>query len=160
MYLLFLDESGTHKASPVTIVAGIAVHEHDAWHLQRRLHDILARKLPANLDPLDFELHAGEMKSPQRYARQRRPSPWEQIPYPKRMDILSAAYRSLTSYVSHDSSFPVAMFGAVVDAAYMDQMERAYEEVLHKFDEMLTRQGHVTGQPHQRGLAIHDKAVV
>jgi hypothetical protein len=64
MYLLFLDESGTHVDSPVTIVAGIAVHEQDAWYLQRRLAGVLESHLPKGLNPLDFELHASEIKSP------------------------------------------------------------------------------------------------
>ncbi len=53
----------------------------------------------------------------------------------------------------------VLSFGPAIDVAYLNQIEGAYEEILHKFDEMLTRQGHATGQPHQRELAIHDKAV-
>jgi hypothetical protein len=76
------------------------------------------------------------------------------------MAILDAAYQSLATYVPQDPVFPPALFGAVIDAAYADKLQRAYEEVLHKFDEMLTRQGHLQGQPHQRGLALHDKAVV
>ncbi len=160
MYLLFLDESGTHKDSIVSLVAGLAVHEQDAWFLQGRLSQVLERNLPKGLDPLDFELHAGEMKSPQRYARQGKPSPWAGIPYGKRMAILDTVYQAIASYEPRDSNYAPALFGAVIDADYHDQVERAYEEVLHKFDEMLTRRGHLQGQPHQRGLAIHDKAVV
>jgi hypothetical protein len=36
---------------------------------------------------------------------------------------------------------------------------RAYEEVLHKFDEMLNRQGHARGT-HERGIVIHDRRVI
>lgn len=69
MYLLYLDESGSHESSPALVVAGIAVHEHDAFPLQRRLEALLARKLPAGLNPQDFELHAAELKSPVRSVR-------------------------------------------------------------------------------------------
>jgi Protein of unknown function (DUF3800) len=158
VYLLFLDESGTHEDSPVSIVAGIAVHEQDAWRLQNRLSAVLERGLPKHLDALDFELHAAEIKSP--YSRKRKPSPWESIPYPKRMAILDAAYRSLTSYQPADPTLPLVLFGAVVDADYADKVERGYEEVLHKFYEMLTRQAHEQGRQHERGLALHDEAVV
>ena len=34
--LLYLDASGTHGASPVFILAGVAVHEEDPHHLQGR----------------------------------------------------------------------------------------------------------------------------
>lgn len=159
LYLLFLDESGTHDDSPVTIVAGIAVHEQDAWHLQRRLSRVLEQKLPRHLDPLDFELHAAEMKSPNR-GRGRRPSAWDALDYPSRMAILDAAYRTLGGYTPQSLNNPVVLFGAVVTADYADQLPRAYEKALHKFDEMLTRRGHEAGQPHERGLALHDKAIV
>ena len=47
MYLCFVDESGTHGASPVLVVGGIVIHEEDAWHLQRRLDSFLFRRLHA-----------------------------------------------------------------------------------------------------------------
>lgn len=158
MYLLFLDESGTHYDAPVSLIAGIAVHEQDAWYLQQRLAKLLESLLPEDLNPLDFELHAAEIKSP--YDKRRKRSPWEAIRYGKRLAILDAAYKAIAEYPPQDPRYPPALFGAVVDAAYADKVERAYEEVLHKFDEMLTRQGHEQGPPHQRGLALHDEAVV
>jgi hypothetical protein len=61
VYSLYLDASGTHGASPVYILAGLAVHEQDAYHLQQRFSAPLA-KLPGGPDPRDYELHATEMK--------------------------------------------------------------------------------------------------
>lgn len=49
---------------------------------------------------------------------------------------------------------PLALFGAVVEEG--DRDRRAYEEVLHKFDEMLTRRSRETGE-RQTGFVIHDK---
>lgn len=46
------------------------------------------------------------------------------------------------------------MFGAVVEGN--NREIRAYEEVLHKFDEMLTRESHMTGE-RQTGVVIHDR---
>jgi Protein of unknown function (DUF3800) len=162
MYLLFADESGTHDNSPVTILAGLAVQEQDAWYLQGRLDAVLRKGLPAGLDPDDFELHAGEMKSPQRYARvdragkRYRVSPWEQVPYPTRMILLRDSYRAIATYPSRDTSRPCAMFGVVIDNAGGKKEQFAYEEILHRFDEMLTRQGHTAGGSHERGLVVHD----
>jgi Antitoxin VbhA len=42
VYSLYLDASGTHGASPVYILAGLAVHEQDAYHLQQRFAAPLA----------------------------------------------------------------------------------------------------------------------
>jgi len=41
VYLLFLDESGTHTSSPVRILSGLALHEQDAWYMQRALNEVL-----------------------------------------------------------------------------------------------------------------------
>lgn len=58
MYLLYLDESGTHDGSPVFVLAGLAVHEQDVYHLQKKLVGMLGRRLSKGLEVADFELHA------------------------------------------------------------------------------------------------------
>jgi uncharacterized protein DUF3800 len=158
MYLLFLDESGTHSQSPALVLGGLAVHEHDAWRLQRRLEKRLARNLPAGSDLGLFELHASEMKSPIK-PKGAKISPWAQIPVKVRMETLEATYRSLATYEAASAECPVVLFGAVVDARYKDLEQRAYEELLHRFDEMLTRRDHA-GSSQQRGVVIHDERVL
>jgi Protein of unknown function (DUF3800) len=152
LYSLYLDGSGTHGGSPVFILAGVAVHEQDAFHLQQRFAAPLS-SLPQDSDPRDFELHAAEIKSPTRFSN----SPWQHVGWPMRRRILRSSYRALTSYQCMDANFPFTFFGAVVERSYQDFEERAWEEVLHKFDEMLHRQAKVTGE-HQRGIVIHDRS--
>jgi hypothetical protein len=155
VYLLYLDESGTHGGSPAFILAGLAVHEHDAWHYQQKLEGVLQRKLPKGLKPRDFELHAAEMKSPIKWKKGVKiVSPWAQVSYGLRLDIIRAAYAAIASYECRFKTHPCALFGAVIDKSYKDREQRAYEEVLHKFDEMLTRQG---SGLHERGIVIHDR---
>lgn len=160
MYLLYLDESGVHHGSAALILAGIGVHEQDVWHFQQRLDGLLRSKLPQGLNPADFELHATEIKSPVRSVRGKKVvSNWAQVPIAVRFNILRATYGALRDYTCQDPQYPCALFGAVVDRSYGDQEQRAYEEVLHKFDEMLTRQANVLGV-HQRGMVIHDRRIV
>jgi Protein of unknown function (DUF3800) len=160
MYLLYLDESGTHTGSPAFVLAGIAVHEHDAWHLQRKLALMLARRLPKGLNPSDFELHATEIKNPVKNVRGKKvKSPWARVPVKDRFDIIGATFRAIAKYECQDAERPCVLFGAVVDSSYQDREERAYEEVLHKFDEMLNRRAHATGE-HERGIVIHDRRVL
>jgi hypothetical protein len=65
---------------------------------------------------------------------------WHGVPSHTRNSILSAAFRALGTYECIDSErYPCAYFGAVVERSYPDYEERAWEEVLHRFDEMLTR---------------------
>ena len=155
MYLLYLDESGTQAGSPAMVLAGLAVHELDSWPLQERLDRMLRGRLPQGLDPLQFELHANEIKSPRGKSR-RNKSNWAQVPVQTRFQILRATYKTLANFRPTEPARPMALFGAVVDRQYADQEQRAYEEVLHKFDEMLTRQTNESGI-HQLGMVIHDK---
>ncbi len=154
MYSLYLDASGTHGASPVYILAGIAVHEQDAYYLQQRFATPLNR-LPGGPDPRDYELHATEIVSPRKET-----SVWKGVPASARFSILRASYRALESYKCVDEAHPCICFGVIVERTYRDYEERAWHEVLHRFDEMLTRQAHDAGsdEPRQRGIVIHDRS--
>lgn len=156
MYLLYLDESGAHGGSPAYMLGGIALNEHDVYHLQQRLETMLQAKLPAGHAAIDFELHGAEIKSPTMRKRQ---SPWEQFDYPFRLDVLRGAYSAIGGYECVDSRFPCTLFGAVVDRHYSDRRQRAYEEILHRFDSMLDRLGRELGEP-QRGVVIHDESTI
>ena len=127
VYLLYLDESGTHGGSPVFIIGGLALHEQDTWFMQQRLDNLLKRKLPRGSNHLDFELHAADIKSPKGPipGKRTRTSEWLGMPYGTRIDILRAAYRSLSNYKCRDATYPCAFFGAVVDRSYADREERA-----------------------------------
>ena len=160
MYLLYLDESGSHTGSPVLVLAGIALHEQDAWHLQQKLQGLLSGILPKGLNPAEFELHAAEMKSPVKIVRGKKTiSNWANVPVGARFNILRTTYKAIANFRCIDPKYPWALFGAVVDRTYKDREQRAYEEVLHKFDEMLTRQARISGI-HQQGIVIHDRGVV
>lgn len=71
MYLLYLDESGTHVGSPVFIVSGIAIHENDIWYLQNILHNLVKNSIPQSADPTNFELHASELHKTDRHLQGR-----------------------------------------------------------------------------------------
>lgn len=160
MYLLYLDESGSHVGSPALVLAGVAVHEQDAWSMQLDLHGVLRSRLPQGLNPADFELHANEIKSPVKTIRGKKVrSAWSQVPISTRFDVMRATYQLLATFRGCDPRYPHALFGAVVDPQYADREKRAYEEVLHKFDEMLNRQAIQSGV-HQRGIVIHDRRLL
>lgn len=59
MYLLFVDESGTHGGKHPFVLGGMAIHEDDTSRLQRDLDQLVISRLgrvPLNLD--EFELCA------------------------------------------------------------------------------------------------------
>lgn len=119
MYLLYLDESGTHVGSTAFVLAGLAVHEQDAWHFQQKLNNMLARRLPKGLRPADFELHATEIKNPIKVIRGKKvKSPWAQVSVNDRFGIIRATFRAIANYDCQGSARPCALFGAVVDGRY------------------------------------------
>lgn len=166
MYLLFLDESGTHDASPAFITGGLAVHEEDVYYLQQALEAILLRFLtPLGLEHQFFELHATEIKSPDRQRGSRggrrgnrapHESPWTKVPAATRFELLQAVYDTLAAFNTQDANYPLVAFGAVVDRRYTDKSKRAYDQVINKFDEMLGRHFHERGA-RQRGMIVHDE---
>lgn len=152
MYLLFLDESGTHGNAKVFVLAGIALHERDAPHFARRIErDLTYRLAPAGLDASNFELHATRVKAGH--------EEWVVVPPALRATILGSTYRAIATYGCLDQRYPYSLIGAVVDRRLGDFENRAYELVLNKFDDLLDRRSR-RGRDRQNGLVIHDRRVV
>lgn len=171
MYLLFVDESGTHGGSHAFVLGGIAIHESDSQRLQGDLDRLVAAKLgkrPSNLD--EFELHASEMRNAKKPTgpkaeRSGGSSIWANYPRAMRKELLDDAYRLIADFKPRDPALPTALFGVVVDSRFRpewSQIEReryAYEVLLNKFDVML-KNLRVHKNLNNRGLVIHDRRVV
>ena len=171
MYLLFVDESGTHGGSHAFVLGGIAVHESDAERLQKDLDALVSNhlgRIPPNLD--EYELHASEMRNAKkpRPTASRAPavtSIWANFPRAKRLKLLSDAYDLIADFKPSNAKLPPALFGVVVDSRFHNswtQIERerfAYEVLLNKFDVML-KTVRVSKNLPNRGLVIHDRRVV
>lgn len=170
MYLLFVDESGTHGGSPAFVLGGVAVHEDDAQRLQQQLDELVIKHLgrvPPNLD--EYELHAGEMrnakKPPPTTNQGPRVSTWAAVPRVVRLALLKDAYELLANYRPVDPRLPLVLFGVVIDVKFhtgerqIDRERFAYEVLLNKFDLMLKTVRVERAMPN-RGLVIHDRRVV
>ena len=166
MYLLFVDESGTHGGSHSFILGGIAVHEQDAYPLGVQLDGVVASAVPEYAVAEDFELHGAELRNARSpAARAERPaSPWAWVPRRRRLDTLLAGYRTVAAFTPSDAGFPLALFGVVIDWRFRSSLpaihrERfAYEVLLTKFDVMLKRTRRNVDST--RGLVIHDRRIV
>lgn len=169
MYVLALDESGTHNEAPVLLLAGLAVHEADVRLLEQALRGVLIRHLqPLGRDVDKHEIHATELKTPSRGRPARPPYPatrdseWLTVPSSVRLAVLSDVYAALTTFEPTDPRFPPRVFGAVIDRSHprygpVKAAEAyAYEHVLRRFDDMLGRLNTTAAVP-QRGVIIHDR---
>ncbi|UOY03688.1 DUF3800 domain-containing protein [Blastococcus sp. PRF04-17] len=171
MYLLALDESGTHNEAPVLLLAGLAVHEADVRPLERALHAVVAKHLvPLRLDPHMHEVHATDLKTPSRGkpARGRypakRPSEWLTVDASVRLAVLEDVYAALATFEPADPAYPLRLLGAVIDRGHkryggVTKAEaKAYDHVLHRFDEML-RRINKAAPVEQRGMVLHDRRI-
>jgi Protein of unknown function (DUF3800) len=168
MYLLFVDESGTHGDAHAFVLGAIAVHENDAARLQKVLDDLITAHLgrvPVNLE--EYELHAVELRNAKkaRAGSTQRVSIWAALPRSMRLGLLDAAYKAIMSFVPADPDQPTWLFGTVLDQKFRSadpqtSRERfAYEVLLNKFDLMLKKVRQETGKSN-RGLVIHDRRLV
>ena len=169
MYLLFVDESGTHGAEAHSFVlGGLAVHEDDAARLQRALDDLVITHLgrvPVNLE--EYELHAGEMRNARKPKGQAvgKASVWATMERAHRLRLLDEAFDLLANFTPLRAELPPWAFGVVLDTHFrqaeapVKREQFAYEVLLNKFDLMLKKVREERGLPN-RGLVIHDRRVV
>ena len=139
MYILYLDESGTHDSRHF-VVGGLAVFERETYFLAQSLDQLQARYLPDVSVPAQF--HASEL----RYSSP--PPPFNALSYEQRYALLSDVYGVISD--SHARLFAVAMEKAETDG---DPYERGFEEIVYMFDLMLRRLLRERDEK-QRGLIV------
>lgn len=167
MYLLFVDESGTHGGTDPFVLGGIAIHEDDAALMQKALDELVIKHLgrvPLNLE--EYELHAHELRNAKKPKTPGGSSSiWASVPRETRTALLADAYELLRDFRGSDPNLAPVLFGVAVERRFhadWSQIERerfAYEVLLGKFDVMLKTLRTAKGRPN-RGLVIHDRRVV
>ena len=168
MYLLFVDESGTHGGPHPFVLGGMAIHEDDATLLQKELDALVVKHLgrvPLNLE--EYELHASEMRNAKKPAegKSARTSIWGNVDRPIRSALLDAAYKLIVEFRPTNPNLPMVLFGVAVEKQFhsswtpVEQERFAYEVLLGKFDVMLKTLRLQRNLPN-RGLVIHDRRVV
>lgn len=143
MYLLYLDESGTHPSSDRLVVGGVAVFERAAYWLKRDLADTVSRFFP---DEQQVPIHAPRLRTG---STRGLPEPYAGLAANERRKLLDACYSTLLV-----SRHPV-LFATVVDkeaATSGDAYRMAFEDVVSRFDLMLAR-FHAANRT-QRGVVI------
>ncbi len=144
MHLLYLDESGTHRDGRHLVVGGLAVFERGAYWLQHELDAVVERFFPSTHSTV--AIHASPLRVPQ--GGTPRP-PYDQLTATERHGMLEDSYNVVSR-----STHPV-LFATVVEknrVAPRDPYEVAFEDVVSRFDLMLSRRHHQGDT--QRGLVI------
>ena len=148
IHLLYVDESGDPD-NPLGhfVLGGLALHESDVDPFRRRVEGIVRKYLHIQLREL--ELHAHSIRT----GRNR----WRGIPRDAKTSILADLSRLLGSYSSPHGFALFTVIRAPGAVPHADPLQRTYEELLLRFNELLKRLSHVTGTP-QFGIVVADRA--
>ena len=145
MYLLYLDESGTHSGARHFVLAGVSTHETNVYWITNQLERIQRQYFPKLNDSALF--HATSLRA-QEGARIK--PPFDQIDRTARLEILDLL-NEVTLRI-HGTFFAV-----VIEKSYLgkdeDPYERALEQTLSRFNHFLRRMGREEGRQ-DRGLIV------
>ncbi|MCJ7511046.1 MAG: DUF3800 domain-containing protein [Dehalococcoidia bacterium] len=142
MYIVYLDESGTHTQARYFVLAGLAVFERETYFLAQSLDQLQSRYFPSETNPIEF--HASSLRAPD----ERILPPFDKLTKEQRWTLIRDIYEVIAG--SRIRLFGVAIEKASVDG---DPYERAFEEIVNRFDRMLASIYRDSGDP-QRGLVV------
>lgn len=141
MYLLYLDESGTHGGNHF-ILAGIAVFERQTYWLAKELDRIQQQWLPDITEPIEF--HASKIRAAKE-------EPWKRLSDEQRRQLLDEVYRVIVE--SKSVLFGIAVERQWCKAKGEDEYQFAFESLIVRFDGYLKRLYKEANEP-QRGLVV------
>ncbi len=142
MYLFYLDESGNEKdpADRYFVLGGLAIFERQTYFVTNKLEAVQERHFPKH-QPIPF--HASDIRAGKRF--------WRAVPEAKRDRVLSDVISAITGFAA------VRLFAAAIekdDVLWGDAaVEKATEEVCHRFDGLLKRE-YQQRKKRERGLLI------
>ncbi len=146
MYVLYLDGSGSVKNPNERhfVLAGIAVHELEIYHVIKRADDYVGTLAAGR----DAELHGSAMANAKAEA-------WKGISRQRRLDAIEGGLDLLRDARPGVTAFAVAADKAAVSPD--DPVEYAFEEICNRFNLFLKRLHNRHNQTH-RGLVVMDES--
>lgn len=150
MYILYLDESGTHGEASYFILAGLAVFEREIHWFSQELDALQTEYFPGEVQPIYF--HAARLHVPN---TEKLEPPWDKVPVEKRRELKARIYGIIRNRRG-------VVFGCAVEKKYAqmrgeDPYERAFEDLISRFDMFMVRINRVAvaeGREEQRGLIV------
>ncbi|MFN0094440.1 MAG: DUF3800 domain-containing protein [Dehalococcoidia bacterium] len=139
MFIIYLDESG-HPDARHFVLAGVALFETDTHPVAQSLDALQAKYLRG---PEPVALHASILRG----GAGQRNDPYPSLTVEARRNLCTEVYQAISQ--SPARIMAVALERATVEDAY----ERAFEEIVNRFDLMLRRLVRQTGRA-ERGLII------
>ena len=104
-YIIYLDESGTHKEARYFVVAGLSVFERETYFLAQSLDQLQARYFPTETGTIPF--HASYLRAPQN----RLAAPYDSLTGEQGRNLIGDIYGDIYQVIADSKSriFAVAM---------------------------------------------------
>ncbi len=150
MYILYLDESGTHGEASYLVLAGLAVFEREIHWFSQDLDALQVKYFPEQKEPVFF--HASHLRAREGAKVE---EPWTKLNQDERIDLKNRVYDIIRSRKG-------VLFGCAVEIRYAsirneDPYERAFEDLISRFDLYLSRINRLAsaeGKEEQRGIVV------
>ena len=146
LYVLYLDESGTHGEASHFVLAGLAVFEREIHWFGQDL-DLLQEEYFPSQPPIHF--HATKLRG-----RDVDP-PWDTLDTEQRRTLKERVYGIIRN--RRASLFACAVENNWASTQSIDTYEHAFEQVVSRFDMFLSRTNRAAvaeGKEEQRGLLV------
>lgn len=150
MYILYLDESGTASEASYFVLAGLAVFEREIHWFSQELDLLQKQYFPSLREPVLFHatklrVRSGEHTDP----------PWDSLTKETKQELKDKIYNIIRTRKG-------ILFGCAIEKKLSvtrgeDFYERAFEDLVSRFDLFLSRLNHQLsseGKDEQRGLVV------
>jgi hypothetical protein len=146
VYLLYLDESGTHAEASHFVLAGLAVFERETYWYAQDLDALQRRYLPDISDPVEF--HVSPMRGGKGAVV---PEPWDRLTFEQRRELVTNIYQIIRDRRG-------VLFGVAIEKAWLkgeDPYARGFEDLISRFDLYVRRiNAQSPSEPEQRGVVV------
>jgi hypothetical protein len=146
LHILYLDESGVHAEANTFVLGGLAVFEREIYWMTEDVEAIQERYFPGLADPVEF--HVAPLRAPD----EKIPAPFNTLTKEQRRSLINDVYQVIRRHKA-------VVFGIAIEKKRIkeDPYERAFEELVSRFDLFLARKNalaNAQGQEEHRGLIV------
>ena len=150
MYILYLDESGTHGEASYFVLAGLAVFEREIYWYDQDLEALQTEYFPSETSPVFFHASRLNVREGDKVE-----VPWDQLTGQQRGELKREVHKIISSRQG-------VLFGCAIERQYSNNRreepyERAFEDLLRRFDLYLSRlNAYAKGREkeEQRGMIV------
>ena len=150
MYILYLDESGTHGEASYFVLAGLAVFEREIHWFREDLDALQLKYFPDLTEPVFFHARLLRVRK-----NEDLDEPWNRLSLEQRRELKGDIYDIIRRRQG-------VLFGCAVEKEYSllrreDPYERAFEDLISRFDLYMTRINRLASdedKEEQRGLVV------